>query len=65
MENKISVAFASIDKTIDQLIPKNVENDTMKSYVIWGYDNAYPQYLYDLFTDVTTLKTIICKMGTE
>lgn len=62
MENKISVAFASIDKTIDQLIPKNVENDTMKSYVIWGYDNAYPQYLYDLFNDVTTLKTII--MGT-
>lgn len=62
MENKVSVAFASIDKTIEQLIPTAVEMDGGKSYVSWGKDNAYPQYLYGLFNDVSTLKTII--MGT-
>lgn len=62
-ENKVSVAFASIDKTIEQLIPTAVEMDGGKSYVSWGKDNAYPQYLYGLFNDVSTLKTII--MGTS
>jgi capsid portal protein len=62
MENKISVAFASIEKNIEQLIPLAIENETSKSFVSWGNDNAYPQYLYNLFNDVSTLKTII--MGT-
>lgn len=63
VDNKIQLAFASIDKTLEQLIPSAVENDTMgKSYVYWGNDNIYPQYLYNLFNDVSTLKTII--MGT-
>lgn len=62
MENRVSVAFASIDKTIEQLIPTPVESENIKSFVTWGRDNNYPQYLYGLFNDVSTLKTII--MGT-
>ena len=62
MENKISVAFASIDKTIEQLIPTPTEGEGVRNYITWGRDNNYPQYLYGLFSDVSTLKTII--MGT-
>lgn len=63
VDNKLQIAFASIDKTLDALIPSPIEIDTMgKSYVYWGNENLYPQYLYGLFNDVSTLKTII--MGT-
>lgn len=60
--NKISVAFASIDKDFETSIPSNVEGEGLKNYITWGKDNMYPQYLYGLFNDVSTLKTII--MGT-
>ena len=60
--NKIQVAFASVDKDWGLSIPAPVEGEGLKNYVTWGTDNAYPQYLYSLFNDVTTLKTII--MGT-
>lgn len=62
MENKISVAFASIDKEYGISIPEPIEGEGLKNYVTWGKDNFYPQYLYGLFNDVSTLKTII--MGT-
>ena len=62
MENKVSVAFASIDKVVEELIPSSVESEGIKNYITWGKDNTYPQYLYGLFNDVSTLKTII--MGT-
>lgn len=58
--NKVSVAFASTDKVVDRLIPKAIEGENIKNYITWGADNAYPQYLYGLFNDVSTLKTIIC-----
>ena len=58
-ENKIQVAFAAIDKEWDTLIPQNVENDGIKKYVTWGEYNDYPNYLWSLFNDVSTLKTII------
>lgn len=59
MENKIQVAFAAIDKEWETLIPHNVENDGLKKYVTWGEYNDYPNYLWSLFNDVSTLKTII------
>ena len=63
MENdskKISVAFAAIEKAVEKYIPSFVEKEgTGKNYVTWGEDNKIPEYLFDLFTDVTTLKTII------
>lgn len=62
-KNKIQLAFAAIDKTIEQLIPSDIEIENLgKSYVSWGTSNLYPQYLYGLFNDVSTLKTIV--MGT-
>lgn len=30
-----------------------------KNFIGWGIDNAYPQYLYDLFSNVATLRTLI------
>lgn len=58
-ENKIQIAFAAIDKEWETLIPQNVENDGLKKYVTWGEYNDYPNYLWSLFNDVSTLKTII------
>lgn len=60
MENKmIPMGFAAIDKEWDELIPQAVEIENVKDYVTWGKDNQYPEYLYGLYRDVSTLKTII------
>lgn len=60
MENKnIQLAFAAINKDWDELIPQLTEMDGTKDYVLYGKDNQYPEYLYGLFNDVSTLKTII------
>lgn len=54
------MAFAAIDKTIVKNIPvlKQEENRN-KDYVYYGTDNLYPEYLFGLYTDVSTLKTVI------
>ena len=57
--NKIQLAFASVEKSVEQLIPTPIEGEGIKNYITWGKDNMYPQYLYGLFNDVSTLKTII------
>lgn len=60
MEKKIQMAFAAIDKTLESYIPNFSEKETgSKKYLTWGDNNDIPNYLFDLFTDVTTLKTII------
>lgn len=59
MENKISVAFASIDKEYGLTIPQPIEKEGIKNFITWGEGNTYPEYLYGLFNDVSTLKTII------
>lgn len=60
MENKkIQVAFAATNKEWDELIPQLVETDSVKDYILYGKDNQYPEYLYGLYNDVSTLKTII------
>jgi hypothetical protein len=60
MENKkIQVAFAATNKEWDEVIPQLVETDSVKDYVLYGKDNQYPEYLYGLYNDVSTLKTII------
>lgn len=56
---RISVAFAAIDKQLETYIPSFEEKENAKSYVTWGDKNDIPNYLFDLFTDVSTLKTII------
>lgn len=52
--------FSAIDKIVTQSIP-TLTQDTYrnKDYVYYGSDNLYPEYLYGLFNDVSTLKTVI------
>lgn len=57
--NKIQVAFAAIDKEWESVIPQPTETEGVKQYITWGKDNVYPEYLYGLFNDVSTLKTVI------
>lgn len=59
MDNMIKVAFAATDKEWEELIPQQIEVEGVKDYVQWGKDNQYPEYLYGLFNDVSSLKTII------
>lgn len=55
----MQVAFAATEKEWEQLIPQQIEVEGVKEYVQWGKDNQYPEYLYGLFNDVSSLKTII------
>lgn len=55
----IPMVFAATDKEWEQLIPQQTETEGIKDYVIWGKENQYPEYLYGLYNDVSTLKTII------
>lgn len=57
--NKIQLAFGATNKEWEELIPQLVEMDSVKDYVLYGKDNQYPEYLYGLYNDVSTLKTII------
>ena len=59
MKDNIKLAFAATEKEWDSIIPKLVETENVKNYVLYGKDNLYPEYLYSLFSDVTTLQTII------
>jgi phage portal protein BeeE len=60
METKMmNVAFAAIDKEWEEVIPQLIEVESVKDYVLYGKDNQYPEYLYNLYNDVSTLKTII------
>lgn len=57
---KYALAFASINKEIDSLIPELVETKGSGSEMVYyGMDNRYPEYLYGLYTDCTSLKTVV------
>lgn len=59
-DNKIQMAFAAIDKTIVNNIPVlKQEEYRNKEYIYYGTDNQYPEYIFGLYTDVSTLKTIV------
>lgn len=58
--NAIQMAFAAIEKTIVKSIPElKQEEYRNKEYIYYGTDNMYPEYLFGLYTDVSTLKTVI------
>ena len=58
--DKVSVAFAAIDKKFETTIPSFKESDTRgKDYVQYGEDNQVPEYLYGLYLTVSTLRTVI------
>ena len=59
-ENLVNFQFSAIEKRVMQTIPEPTQDTRNgKEWVSWGRDNAYPEYLYSLYTDVSTLKTII------
>ena len=61
MEKNKKLCF-SIDKLV---IPQAIEKDIRgKSYISWGEDNLYPQYLYDLYENSATHQSI-CKGVSE
>ena len=59
-ENKVQVCFAAIEKTVVDNIPKQVEVEGRgSSYISWGEDNLYCDFLFDLYQSVPTLSSII------
>lgn len=59
-EKKVQLAFTAIEKEIIKNIPTLEEVDNRgRGYVNYGGDNLYPEYLYGLYNDCTTLKTVI------
>lgn len=58
--NVKTLTFAAIDpfQEINKVLP--VEKEVRgQEFISWGVDNKYPDYLYDLYSNVTTLKSII------
>ena len=56
----VPMAFAAIDKVIVNSIPKLTQNEYRnREYIYYGDDNKYCEYLYGLYTDVSTLKTVV------
>ena len=56
----VSMAFAATNKRYVDSIPE-LTQDTYrnKDYVYYGTQNEYPEYLWGLYNDVSTLKTIV------
>ena len=61
MENKkLNIAFAAIDPYIQDNIIENVQKEIKgKEMIEYGDRNIYPNYLYDLYENVSVLKSII------
>lgn len=54
------MAFAAIDKSIIQEIPKQVEVEGRgNGYINWGENNLYSEFLFELYQNVPTLSTVI------
>ena len=59
-ENTVSMIFAAIDKSVIQDIPKLEEIEGRgNDFISWGENNLAPEFLFDLYKNVTTLSTII------
>lgn len=59
-EKNLNIQFAAIEKVVERNIPEYTESENRgKGYIQYGTDNQYPEYLWGLYNDVTTLKTII------
>lgn len=57
--NKYKLSFAALDPYMETNLVLPTEVSTAKGFISWGKDNKYPYYLYDLYNDVATLKSII------
>lgn len=59
-DEKVKISFAAIDPYIKEhkVLPTQKEIRGQE-YFAWGDDNKYPQYLYELYSNVPTLQSII------
>ena len=59
-DEKVKISFAAIDPYIKEhkVLPTQKEIRGQE-YFVWGDDNKYPQYLYELYSNVPTLQSII------
>lgn len=59
-KEKAKVVLSAIDPFLESNLPDSSETKSRgKSYINWGSDNKYPDYLWSLYNDVTTLQSII------
>lgn len=58
-DRKYTLSFAALDPYVESHTLKPIENVTARGFVSWGERNEYPQYLFNLYNSVATLKSII------
>lgn len=60
MEDKVLLQMSAIDQYVKENIPTAEEIDVNgKDFVAYGKDNAYVDFLYDLYENVATLQSVI------
>lgn len=56
---EVNVSFAAIDPYIETNIVEPTEKPVVgKEFIAWGDANKYPEYLWGLYSEVTSLRTI-------
>lgn len=59
-KNLVKLAFASTNQYWEENVPENVSLEIKgKDFVAWGNDNQFPQFLYDLYKNCSTLQSIV------
>lgn len=57
---KLTLNFAAIDRYVEQNIVSSTETHVAgRPFVIWGDGNYFPDYIYDLYMNVSTLHSVI------
>lgn len=64
MDKKLNLAFAAIDKIIEDNIIENEQKEIKgQSLIQYGTKNIYPNYIYDLYMNVSAIKSVIDKLA--
>ena len=59
-KKKLNVKFAALSPFLETNLTPNVEKVISgKDFISWGDNNQYPNYLFSLYSDCTTLQSII------
>lgn len=57
---KLNITFAAVDPYLEDNIIKNVQKEIKgQEFIQYGDKNLYPQYLHDLYENVSVLKSVI------
>lgn len=58
--NGVNISFLAIDQWVQDNVIKPIETDVKgKDFITWGKNNDYPEYLFNLYSNAPTLKTVI------